>query len=116
MFYKLCYTSNIARKWASHEAFKIATNMMTADRIAMIENRALGILLAEFKTAVASVPLKPKAQNFFFSPFSSQQQSTTSHSIKINDKRTDKKNHSVNKIGSKSGHNSLFDKCFLEYF
>ena len=70
------YTSNIARKWASHEAFKIATNMMTADRIAMIENRALGILLAEFKTAVASVPLKPKAQNFFFSPFSSQQQST----------------------------------------
>ena len=31
---------SIDRKWASHEAFKIATNMMTADRIAMIENRA----------------------------------------------------------------------------
>lgn len=93
MFYKLCYTSNIARKWASHEAFKIATNMMTADRIAMIENRALGILLAEFKNAAASV-LKTQSSNFF-SPLllSSQQQSTTSHSIKINDKRKDKKSH-----------------------
>ena len=92
MFYKLCYTSNIARKWASHEAFKIATNMMTADRIAMIENRALGILLAEFKTAAAASVLKTQSSNFF-SPLllSSQQQSTTSHSIKINDKRTDKK-------------------------
>ena len=67
MFYKLCYTSNIARKWASHEAFKIATNMMTADRIAMIENRALGILLAEFKTAVASVP-KTQSSKLFFLP------------------------------------------------
>ena len=65
--------------------------MMTADRIAMIENRALGILLAEFKNAAASV-LKTQSSNFF-SPLllSSQQQSTTSHSIKINDKRTDKK-------------------------
>ena len=61
------YTSNIARKWASHEAFKIATNMMTADRIAMIENRALGILLAEFKTAVASVP-KTQSSKLFFLP------------------------------------------------
>ena len=67
MFYKLCYTSNIARKWASHEAFKIATNMMTADRIAMIENRALGILLAEFKTAAAAAAsvLKTQSSNFF---------------------------------------------------
>ena len=67
MFYKLCYTSNIARKWASHEAFKIATNMMTADRIAMIENRALGILLAEFKTAVASVA-KTQSSKLFSPP------------------------------------------------
>ena len=80
--------------------------MMTADRIAMIENRALGILLAEFRTAAESVP-KTQSSKLFFLPlrFSSQQQSTTLHSIKINDKRTDKKKHSVNKIGSKSGHN-----------
>ena len=66
--------------------------MMTADRIAMIENRALGILLAEFRTAAESVP-KTQSSKLFFLPlrFSSQQQSTTLHSIKINDKRTDKK-------------------------
>ena len=79
MFYKLCYTSNIARKWASHEAFKIATNMMTADRIAMIENRALGILLAEFKTAAASV-LKTQSSNFFL-PFSCLPSNKAQHRI-----------------------------------